>query len=659
MRSVSAPVSGRELIGLSIAALVLFAAARAVAGYGLDVSDEGTIVFAAAQMASGLVPYRDFNSFYTPLSWFLHSVVFKTAGVDLVALRTFFGGVAALLAVGIYVLARHFVPRPFAAVAGLTFALIFPIPQVWAPYPAWYGLGSLLVSLLAMLRWLRVRRWGWLLVAGVGCGLAFGNKPNVGLFMLLGFGGFLVLRARSLHPPPAGLQAGWTNRVPSWATPLMQGLFLLAVAVAFWLLLRGAATPGNQALFLFTLLLAGAAAVEPFRESGSADAFVVAVGRGLVVFAGFLLVTLPWYVGLSVLAGWDRTFETIFGQGPRLAWAFYEPIWLPSRDALEAAAWVAGAALVVLVLGRSARRGGFVGTPLILGLAAVGGAILTIAAGRALTLGLDPTAYLWANVATRFERTAREETDLMVYVPFAATWATAGLLLWRQRVRRRQLDRHHHSLQMMVWVLALFLFQYYPRASYLHGLFLAGPYLVLGSVLASELWKWSAPAMPSHAWRAGLGALLVVFPLILVPTAIRSRVDAIRQADQRVEMPHARLRAGGVTAARLRFLESKLTGLPPRAPLFTYPAVTMANLLTDRPNPTRENHITAGLVDEAGQREIIAALESSRTPAVLWDQELIDRFGYAERDRLLIDYLWTAYQPVGVKESWVVLLRKP
>src|ERR671933_2417523 len=161
-------VSARERWLVLAGGLALFGAAAALARYGLDPSDEGYVVYSAVEVAAGRVPYRDLNSLYTPLSWYVHAALFKLTGVDLLALRLWFSLVAAGLAVGVYLHARQLVPPALAALALLSFVLLFPIPQNWAPYPAWYALGGLLAAVLALGRWSADRRTRWLVVSGAG-----------------------------------------------------------------------------------------------------------------------------------------------------------------------------------------------------------------------------------------------------------------------------------------------------------------------------------------------------------------------------------------------------------------------------------------------------------------------------------------------------------
>ncbi len=107
----------------------------------------------------------------------------------------------------------------------------------------------------------------------------------------------------------------------------------------------------------------------------------------------------------------------------------------------------------------------------------------------------------------------------------------------------------------------------------------------------------------------------------------------------------------------MQFAARNLASLPPGAPVFVYPADPMIYLLTDHPNPTREDYLPAGYLDTARQQDVIDRLKSTRTRFVIWDQDQVDRWGLAATDRLLVDYIWRSYQPVSAERAWILLER--
>jgi hypothetical protein len=201
-------------------------------------------------------------------------------------------------------------------------------------------------------------------------------------------------------------------------------------------------------------------------------------------------------------------------------------------------------------------------------------------------------------------------------------------------------------------------FQLYPHASYLHVLFSWGPFLVLLAAVASELWQATAPRLPSRGWRWASYPLLAVLPILLVPNAWRARATPIEQTVA-LGLPAAQIvQAKTDDTARLRMVQARTASLPPDAPVFAYPEVAMVYVLTGHPNPTRENYLATGYVDEAGQRAIIQRLEQTQTRYVVWDREGARRLETNAWYTTLTDYLRQAYAPVAEQDDWLLMERQ-
>ncbi|HYY90179.1 MAG TPA: glycosyltransferase family 39 protein, partial [Chloroflexota bacterium] len=624
-----------------VGGLALFGAAVALARYGLDPSDEGYIVYSAVEVAAGRVPYRDLNSLYTPLSWYLHAAVFKLVGVDLVVLRVWFSLVAAGLAIGLYLLARQLMRPALAVLPLLSFVLLFPVPQNWAPYPAWYALAGLLGALLALGRWCDDRRARWLVVAGVGCGVAFGCKSNLGLLGLMACCGWLFLQGPSM----AKFQG---DRATSGLARLVPAGFVVGCVLALWLLIRETATPGNQLVLVAPVLIAGLLLVH-----GSV-AVAPALRASTVVLAGFVAVTLPWYVALSLVAGWQATFDAVFLAGARAAWAFYDPVVPPNRDAIEGLAWIAASLAGVPLLARPGTPRGLVARPVLLLLATGLGLAAAGVIARAALDHQDLATSVADNLSARWVRTASAPADLPRVVPFVAELAGLGLVAWRRLTQRPDDPR----LALLVWFCVLLAFQLYPHASYLHVLFSWGPFLVLLGALVAEIWDIAEARLPGRGWRWAAFPLLAVLPLLLVPNAWRGRATVIQQSVP-LELPHAAVRAKTDDAARLRMVQARTASLPADAPLFAYPEVAMVYVVTGHPNPTRENYLATGYVDEAGQLAVIERLEATQTRFVVWDREAARRLESNAWYGTLTEYLRRAYAPVAEQDDWLLMERQP
>lgn len=673
---MTATLPRREVLALVAGWLALVLWWSSAAQYGIDLSDEGYIVYPSVQVAQGLVPYRDINSLYTPLSWYLQAGLFKLVGVDLVPLRWLFAGVSGLLVAAVYLLVRREASWPWALVGAAAYVLVLPLPQIWTPYPAWYALLGLLGAALAVGRWLHDRRHRYLYLAGLGCALAFGTKPSLGLFGLLGIGGFFVLQARGVFGPldrqagtagstglppipgsgALGVSAG--RRLARWTVPAVQALFVVAVGVAFYGLMGSVTNAGTLLALVGTIVLAGLALVERPAHDDLATLARGVLAVGVRIGIAFLAATLLWYVPISLAAGWEVTFDSVFRAGARTAQAFNQPLQPPSPDAVEVIAEALLAAGLVAGLAVSARRRWLTRQRLVWGAGAVLAGTVLFVAARGFASGLGPIGYALGNVAARWGRPASEETDLLVYLPFVAAWLTSGVLLVRRWRFGRTAEVADLRMGLLLWLAPLVLAQVYPHASYRHVQFSIGPFIALIALLQARLWRWAAARLPRGvAWKVAAAALLLLFPAVYVPSSLRSRAQATALSATLVEPGGGTLLVAREDADRIAFVRQAFSRLSAGAPVFAYPAMPMVYLLTGHPNPTRESYLPPGYVDASRQRDVITALEATRTRYVAWDEGLVAQWGLTPADVVLADYLRSAYRAVDRQGSWVLLER--
>jgi hypothetical protein len=188
---------------------------------GVDDLDEGYFVQQAARVLNGQVPFRDFDTLYTPALAYLHAAIFALlGGPDLLGARALAWLARAALVLLLFAIARPLVRNPWvAAVPGLVLLIgLDDAPARWEPHPGW------LSSLFAMLAvWCLARPRPWLAAAGLAAAAAYAFKQNTGVFIL---GAILVWCFLS----------GWR-----WYVPLTT--FLLATLV--WLLPLAIALDGN------------------------------------------------------------------------------------------------------------------------------------------------------------------------------------------------------------------------------------------------------------------------------------------------------------------------------------------------------------------------------------------------------------------------------
>ncbi len=171
----------------------------AVLRVGIDDLDEGYFVQQAVRVMHGQVPYRDFETLYTPGLAYVHAALFAVIGGPyLSAPRVLALAARASLAVLLFVVARPLVRRPIWATMPAVFWLVAldDAPVRWEPHTGWL---STFFAVLAA--WCVSHRpcARWLATAGIAAGVAYVFKQNTGAFIL----GAIVLRT-------AGARAeGW------------------------------------------------------------------------------------------------------------------------------------------------------------------------------------------------------------------------------------------------------------------------------------------------------------------------------------------------------------------------------------------------------------------------------------------------------------------
>ena len=127
----------------------LFAGAALIAGFtalrGIDHFDEGLVLQAAARVADGQLPYRDFAWSYGPAQPYLLGGSFELFGPSLLGWRLLRVLAVALTALLVFVLARRVAGTRLALVAWLVAACALAQPANASPFPV-----ALLLALLAL-----------------------------------------------------------------------------------------------------------------------------------------------------------------------------------------------------------------------------------------------------------------------------------------------------------------------------------------------------------------------------------------------------------------------------------------------------------------------------------------------------------------------------
>ncbi|MBV9173974.1 MAG: hypothetical protein JOZ81_28255 [Chloroflexi bacterium] len=218
-RQRSAASFSLEAIALGVL-LACITAEAAVLQVGIDDLDEGYFLQQATRIYRyDQLPYRDFESLYTPGLTYLHVLLFWLhGGVWLLGARLLaLGGRAALVGM-MYVLARPLVKNPlWAALPGVVLLLAFDdAPVRWEPHPGWLSTAFALVAVWCLTRGISAR---WLVAAGLAAAGSYAFKQNTGVFIL----GALLLRCglnrRALLPV-----AAFGTATALWLVPLAIGV---------------------------------------------------------------------------------------------------------------------------------------------------------------------------------------------------------------------------------------------------------------------------------------------------------------------------------------------------------------------------------------------------------------------------------------------------
>jgi hypothetical protein len=150
---------------------------------GINVYDEGLVVYGALRVMQGDVPYKDFWAIYAPGQFYVLAGVFKLFGVSLMVERVWSTFVRLALLVCTYLIARKIVTQKFSLVS--CFLLM-----IWLGSFQFYGspiIPSLLFALLGgfcCLNFLQKQRRVWLFMAGIMTGITALFRHDIGFYTL-------------------------------------------------------------------------------------------------------------------------------------------------------------------------------------------------------------------------------------------------------------------------------------------------------------------------------------------------------------------------------------------------------------------------------------------------------------------------------------------
>jgi hypothetical protein len=297
-------MSRLELCFVLAAVLGAFAAYSWAARYWVDPTDEGYFLELTSRVHRGSLPYRDFDTYYTPGVFYLFAGAFELFGVGVLPIRILMAGVRVGCGLLLYWLTRRVAPWPFAILPPLVVAAADHVPIAPQPHPAWMALLATLLTLEGLVRQWANGRLRWLAFAGATAAVAFLFKQNVGAFAALAVAGYVLLRRRE--------RAGrllLATRV----------LFATGLTLAVTLLLHPALDPLVGATLWLPMLATLAFILQSEPDGARPHCWFVGlssvVAEGATAGAAFLAVTLAWLVPLVAALGLgDVPFALFLGQ---------------------------------------------------------------------------------------------------------------------------------------------------------------------------------------------------------------------------------------------------------------------------------------------------------------------------------------------------------
>ncbi|MCH2240915.1 MAG: glycosyltransferase family 39 protein [Aquabacterium sp.] len=192
--------------------LLQLALAAAYWNRSLGLSIAGWFELYAVQMSQGLLPYRDFFLFTTPLFPATLAGWFKVADTSMAASFAFGALLRAVVTTAVYAWVRRLGGRPVPTLVAVTAVSMLAASDTGEPvnYYNHFCIAWVMGSAM-LLQGSALRRPGWLLAAGALAALAVLAKQTIGTLWLLAAAGMVLVAPRDpaeASGPSARLQAG-------------------------------------------------------------------------------------------------------------------------------------------------------------------------------------------------------------------------------------------------------------------------------------------------------------------------------------------------------------------------------------------------------------------------------------------------------------------
>ena len=589
--------------------------------YGLNLDDEGTLLYQIYRTALGHRLYTDFHAGYTPGVYLWNAFLFRAFDVNVLYLRFALTIVNSLAVYLIYTVAQRIGATKWAAaLCAWSYVALIPFydGQFFSaniPYPIWYVTLLWLAGTRCIIGWWQAPSSWWLLAVGAVAGAVFTFKPNSGV---LAAGGYLAsMAALTTVELPENSSRSWAAKVTDWFRRLVPWVLVGGVLV----MMRGAATSREVAAIALPVAAVAAASfllpVTVCHRVAPRGAWGMAAAFG----AGFLGVVAPWVVHYWREMGTQRFLRATLFVGTD-----FERFYFIGYPGISSFGWLLVGAL-----------GGLVALVWLLRVRLLSSGILgvgfTIAAvAGALLLWLRPPPMVEgfsASVAMRLR-------DVSFALALAAIWGGVAWWLAKSLRLRRVLRtlppeacgplRALRILPVTLVVLysaVMMHAQLYPRTDFMH-LVPAVPALLVLSALLLTRWSMRFGVVLCRDVRAGRWAaramLVPIASIIIAVTAPAwGRAAYLWVHGWRGSEGVVRLQSGRAplvvepAAGRLFVALSELTRFlsartSPGEFIFTFPVLDVVSFLADRHNPTRHGYFFPGWPGHEVEAEVIDSL---------------------------------------------------
>lgn len=608
-----------DALFFAITALYFFA----LVPYGLNLDDEGTLLYQIYRTALGHRLYSEFHAGYTPGVYWWNAALFQVFGVNVLYVRFALAVVNALAVYLVYVLAQRLGARRWpAALASWSYVVLIPYydGQFFSaniPYPIWYVTFFWLLGLRFMLAWLEQPSNRWLFAAGAAAGLVFGFKPNSGLLAAAGYvaaGAALVRVTRSSADQFAPLF--WLTRALTAVLPCV-----VALGVAYVVSGAGGAKEIMViALPLFALVLVVALLPNGLRREVP---WTGVVSSASVFALGMAVVVAPW-----ALLYWRELGTTAFLRATLFVGTDFEKFYFLPYPTWSVFGWAIVILLLLVPMALGAMRQRLIPPSLVAG-------VIGIAALAAVVM-------LWLRPPPMVEGFSASVTMRLRDVAFPLALATLWLglgrccrLLLRLRARMRgntipeQLPlRPSRELPVLIAVLfaaVLMHVQLYPRMDFMHLVPAVPGILVVAALLLSAASERLCMMLAGEAARGRLFAKLALAPIgaVLIAVTLPAWQRAtyiwwtgLRNFDAlaRLHSPRAPLVIEPAAARLFLSLNETVRWIAahsaPGEFVFTFPVLDVVSFLADRHNPTRHGYFYPGWPGHEVEAEVIDALRA-------------------------------------------------